>query len=266
MSTIESSKSPAYDTFKSGGGPERHSAIRGAKVGVSTIDVSSNRPICSQTIVVIESRVLVRDCLVRAIQAANELNLVGVANVDDALEVSAARGADLFLLSLADPLKIVHHAQNIARLISERGAPVTVLGDDETFDEIAQMFDMGVVGYISTDLSAEVVGESLRLVLAGGKFVPASVLVTARFTNCLQTLPLEQYKGMFTERQIGVLEALSLGKANKVIANELKMKEGTVKVYVRNLMRRLKARNRTELALIVAEKMRPKPTHKSICS
>ena len=46
-----------------------------------------------------------------------------------------------------------------------------------------------------------------------------------------------------------MLQALKQGKANKLIAHELNMREGTVKVHVRNIMRKLHAKNRTEVAI-----------------
>jgi len=217
----------------------------------------------AKKIIVIEARVLLRESLLRAIQATNEMNVAGYGNVEDALEEFAKGGDALFLLSIPGPLKIADYGQTIARLVSETGASVTVLGDGEDLDEIVQMFHLGAVGYISTDLSFEVVVESLRLMLAGGKFIPASILLTARAGNGLQTPALDHYKSMFTERQIAVLGALSIGKANKAIANELQMREGTVKVHVRKLMKMLNARNRTELALIVKEHMRLRQTRNS---
>jgi len=47
-----------------------------------------------------------------------------------------------------------------------------------------------------------------------------------------------------------VVRALCRGKANKVIAYELNMCESTVKVHVRNIMKKLKAKNRTEVAVM----------------
>jgi DNA-binding NarL/FixJ family response regulator len=46
------------------------------------------------------------------------------------------------------------------------------------------------------------------------------------------------------------VEALRKGKANKIIAYELQMRESTVKVHVRNIMKKLHATNRTEVAYI----------------
>jgi DNA-binding NarL/FixJ family response regulator len=45
---------------------------------------------------------------------------------------------------------------------------------------------------------------------------------------------------------------LRQGKANKQIAYELNMREGTVKVHIRNIMRKLKAKNRTEVAILAS--------------
>ena len=57
-----------------------------------------------------------------------------------------------------------------------------------------------------------------------------------------------------TPRQAEVLALLRQGKPNKVIAYELSMCEGTVKVHVRNIMRRFKATNRTQLAFMFNER------------
>jgi len=59
---------------------------------------------------------------------------------------------------------------------------------------------------------------------------------------------VQKTNGMFTTRQAAVIEALKRGKANKIIAYELEMRESTVKVHVRNIMKKLKATNRTEVA------------------
>ena len=60
----------------------------------------------------------------------------------------------------------------------------------------------------------------------------------------------ERLREFFTARQIAVIDALRKGKANKIIAFELNMKESTVKVHVRNIMKRLKAHNRTEVSYL----------------
>jgi DNA-binding NarL/FixJ family response regulator len=54
-----------------------------------------------------------------------------------------------------------------------------------------------------------------------------------------------------TARQAAVVDALRRGMANKAIAHALRMQESTVKVHVRNVMKKLRASNRTEVAFIV---------------
>ena len=59
----------------------------------------------------------------------------------------------------------------------------------------------------------------------------------------------DQMQGEFTAKQVSVIEGIRRGKANKTIAYELNMCESTVKVHIRNIMKKLNVRNRTELAL-----------------
>jgi DNA-binding NarL/FixJ family response regulator len=52
-----------------------------------------------------------------------------------------------------------------------------------------------------------------------------------------------------TRRELSVVQAIQQGKSNKIIAYQLNMCESTVKVHVRNIMRKLGARNRTDVAI-----------------
>jgi len=56
-----------------------------------------------------------------------------------------------------------------------------------------------------------------------------------------------------TARQKAVLERLSRGDSNKAIARRLGIREGTVKVHVRQIMRKLGVANRTQVALACLE-------------
>jgi DNA-binding NarL/FixJ family response regulator len=59
-------------------------------------------------------------------------------------------------------------------------------------------------------------------------------------------LPDKSPHNCFTSRQMTVLFHLQRGNANKIIAHELGMSESTVKVHVRNIMRKMNATNRTQ--------------------
>jgi DNA-binding NarL/FixJ family response regulator len=53
-----------------------------------------------------------------------------------------------------------------------------------------------------------------------------------------------------TDTQAAVVQAIRRGKSNKAIACELDMRESTVKVHVRNIMKKFEAKNRTEIAIM----------------
>jgi DNA-binding NarL/FixJ family response regulator len=101
-------------------------------------------------------------------------------------------------------------------------------------------------------MNLEVAIEVLWLVKAGGQFLPAACIIgppRSPADTSAKPLPARS-NGLFTARQAAVVKALCQGKANKIIAYELEMKESTVKVHVRNIMKKLKAKNRTEVAYI----------------
>jgi two-component system nitrate/nitrite response regulator NarL len=55
----------------------------------------------------------------------------------------------------------------------------------------------------------------------------------------------------FTDREITVARLLSEGRSNKVIARVLEIEEATVKVHVRNILKKLHVANRTQAAIVV---------------
>jgi DNA-binding NarL/FixJ family response regulator len=112
------------------------------------------------------------------------------------------------------------------------------------------MLDMGVRGYVVTSCSlGEVVG-AIRLVNAGGTFVPASSLRGTQQLTIADGSKSAQKGASLTPRQTAVLKALREGKPNKIIAYELCMAESTVKVHVRTMMKKFRATNRTQLAFL----------------
>jgi DNA-binding NarL/FixJ family response regulator len=144
-------------------------------------------------------------------------------------------------------------------LLSQKfpGVPVVLFAEREEVTEVAAAVRCGVRGYIPSSLSPEVVIEALRLIRAGGTFIPASILVKAAH----QREPVNHDAGAgldnrledFTPRELEVLDRLRRGMSNKVIAHELNICDGTVKIHIRHIMRKLKATNRTQAALVASK-------------
>jgi DNA-binding NarL/FixJ family response regulator len=108
----------------------------------------------------------------------------------------------------------------------------------------------GAKAYIPMSVGFEIAIEAVRFVLAGGTYVPAECLLSAIPT----ALPpaSRPASGAITTRELAVVRAIQQGKSNKIIAYDLNMCEATVKVHVRHIMKKLQAKNRTDVAIKAA--------------
>lgn len=127
------------------------------------------------------------------------------------------------------------------------GLPIIILSGEESRAQMTALLAAGAAGYIPKSSSAAVMISAIRLVLAGGIYVPSQLLDNA---------PTEAYSHAtadpelpLTERQVDVLRLLAAGKPNKTICRELQMSEGTVKTHINAIYRNLGVVNRTEAAL-----------------
>jgi DNA-binding NarL/FixJ family response regulator len=202
---------------------------------------------CASTVVLIEKRALIRDCLSRCISADFGAPVMSFPTIDSLEEASAGLQPALIIVSACegsnDRIEAALHRLSRA----DYRAPIVVLSDAEDIDEVAGALRSGASGHVPTGTAFDVAVEAMRLVIAGGIFVPGDVLLKARRQN--RTTDSNARQVSFTARQNAVLDALRQGKTNKLIAYELNMSESTVKVHVRNIMRKLDARNRTEVAV-----------------
>lgn len=205
------------------------------------------------TAIVVEKRPLIRDLLFRCLTGASGFDVVAVATLDECLEFANVNTALVVLISVVGDPEGEDNQQVIQRAAQAlSGTPIVVLSDSEELHQVMSVLQSGTRGYISTGMSLDVAIEALWLVRAGGQFLPASCIVgMGRADRIAAAKPIQtRLSGIFTARQAAVVEALCQGKANKIIAYELKMRESTVKVHVRNIMKKLNAKNRTEVAYI----------------
>src|SRR5690606_26939929 len=87
-------------------------------------------------------------------------------------------------------------------------------------------------------------------------YFPREALLAARTGSGTLAHGGDLSNSRLTLRQHEVLEGLRYGKSNKHIARELNMQEATVKVHVRQIMRKLGASNRTQVALLAQSRER----------
>ncbi len=207
------------------------------------------------SVVIIERRAFVRGCIQSILSEATTLDGVGVASVEEYASRAATLKPAIVVLCAIGLGAREADAQLTRLQAAAVGVPVVVMSDAEDPELVMTLMDKGANGFMPADISLEVAAHALRLVAAGGQYFPAESLLAARRLMSEREASAPGPRGMFTRRQVAVIDALRKGKANKIIAYELNMCESTVKVHVRNIMKKLNAKNRTEVAYLASELM-----------
>ena len=166
-----------------------------------------------------------------------------------------------------------HHIKQI-RALKARAAdvPLVILSDSNDRKEVLAAFSAGAQGFLFAGSEADLALQGLSFVFGGGSYFTAAVNGRQiRLSRRHQSgksrsspvkgtpaadlaeaphAPLGNPAGSeLTEKQRLVLEGVSRGDPNKVIARRLGIREGTVKVHVRQIMRKLGVGNRTQIAI-----------------
>ena len=131
------------------------------------------------------------------------------------------------------------------------GTPLIVMSDLEDGAEVRRAVEHGARGYLPPHLPLSQAMAAIRFVKDGGTYIPQCVLASI-IQEPSSTCLVDEDGDLvgFSRRQLQVLELLKEGKQNKIISYELGMSEGTVKVHIRQIMRKLKVRNRTQVVLL----------------
>jgi DNA-binding NarL/FixJ family response regulator len=131
--------------------------------------------------------------------------------------------------------------------------PTVVIAENGNPQRARQILNSGARGFLPASLSLKVLMGALDLVLAGGVYVPSSLIDTAaarpREWETAGDRRVEPWSEL-TRRQRDVLALISQGKSNKLIADALTMSESTVKAHVKQIIKRLHVSNRTQAALL----------------
>jgi DNA-binding NarL/FixJ family response regulator len=150
--------------------------------------------------------------------------------------------------------------------------PLMILSDSGTRDDIISTLNVSAQGFLYVGANAELAAHVFSFILNRGRFpsamrpkdtypaqrhptidcIPAPSCVMNGDDGAAKNLEDATRNRSLTARQRGVLELLSRGDTNKVIARRLGMREGTVKVHVRQIMRKFGVTNRTQIAVVCA--------------
>ena len=143
-------------------------------------------------------------------------------------------------------------------------ARVVVLSDHCDFDGVLSILEAGANGYILKQIDHDTLIKSLDLVMLGETVLSSSVIdLFTRQSNSggggqrLLTGPAKKSQEpevqttlrKFSNREAEVLECLTRGEANKLIARKFDITEATVKVHIKAILRKIQVKNRTQAAV-----------------
>ena len=198
-------------------------------------------------VIVVGSLIFLRECIQRSIQSALSIPVETFSSFSEMGNQETTGSARLVIISLGET-----NTQESAEALSiifdlAPSLPTIVLSSKYNFEVMRTVIGCGAKGYIPMTMGFEIAVEAVRFVLAGGTYVPAEYLLSAIPSAVTPSRPAAS--GAITSRELAVVRAIHQGKPNKIIAYELNMCESTVKVHVRHIMKKLRAKNRTDVAI-----------------
>lgn len=200
-------------------------------------------------ILIADDHPLVRDALARTLQAVLPDARVHLAHDFDSTEAALRHAMPaLALVDLHMPGMLgLQGVQRLRRMFPALRLAVASGQDDP--GTIRQVLALGAAGFLPKSDPPEQLQQALRLMLSGATYVPARSLADLRDG----VLPPRPDLEALTARQAEVLRLLMRGQPNKLIARELDLTEGTVKIHIAAILRVLHARNRTEAVVRARE-------------
>ncbi|MEP3246225.1 MAG: response regulator transcription factor [Sneathiella sp.] len=185
----------------------------------------------------------------------NNCTICEAGSVEETIECLEEHSADIVLLSVDG------YSDSLQSMMSQLkdyalDTPILVVGDAISKPLVKEIFRYNIRGFLDRSASRDITLAAVQLILAGGQYFPPeahdSYEANASETDVRshRVRFSEGIRQILTPRQIQVLQAISEGKSNKAIADELGISAGTVKVHVSNLMKDLQAKNRTQAVSI----------------
>lgn len=208
-------------------------------------------------VVIIDDHPLFRKGVSDLIAMAPELILVGEAgDGEEGVRVATQCRPDLILLDLN--MKGMNGIQTLERLRrADLDARVVMLTVSDSEEDVVAALRAGADGYLLKDMEPEDILEQL---LAAGR---GRLVISQRLTELIARAlrhdsgTVRPDDAALTPRERQVLALLAKGFSNKLIARELGLSLGTVKVHVKHILKKLKLKTRVEAAVWAVRQATP---------
>ncbi|WP_374492586.1 two-component system response regulator NarL [Zoogloea sp.] len=201
------------------------------------------------TVLIIDDHPLFRKGVSQLLALNDELHLIGEASSgEDGLEMAKGLEPDLILLDLN--MKGMNGIETLRALReADLAARILILTVSDSADDLVGAIRAGADGYLLKDMEPEELLERIVDAQKGRIVISESLngLLARSLRDEAQTA--ERNVVPLTDREKDILGCLASGLSNKLIARDLNIAEGTVKVHIKNLLKKLKFRSRLEAAV-----------------
>jgi two-component system, NarL family, nitrate/nitrite response regulator NarL len=208
---------------------------------------------------VIDDHPLLLDGILHALRSNPEYEIVGTGETKaEAIAMAQTLRPEIMLLDVGIAGGGIEGARHISK--ANPDVKLIMFTASDRPDHVNAALAAGVMGYVLKGASSRELCESIRVVCGGKRYITpelALMLLTPHPNGIApvngENTPPKLSKKDFTSREIDVIQLLSAGKTNKVIANELALSEKTVKHHMSNIMEKLQVHNRLSAALILSK-------------
>lgn len=180
---------------------------------------------------------------------APQAEVVTARNFDEAFTLVQANGCyDVTLLDLNMPG--MQGLEGLKRMVAQcPTSAVGIITGMVTKPVATSALAAGAKGFIPKTLSGDKLISALQKMVAGEVYAPDELMRPSGAGDALKIIGAE----VLTPRELEVAAMLVKGASNKEIARALDLQEVTVKLHVRNLCRKLETKNRTQIAVRLAQ-------------
>lgn len=166
----------------------------------------------------------------------------------DGIERARQLDPDLILLDLN--MKGIDGLETL-RTMRDLGmdARIIVLTVSNAADDLIAAIRAGSDGYILKDNDPADILHMIAAAMEGKNAISPELMSLLATALREEGASERRSKANLTEREAAILKCLAAGMSNKLIGRELDIMESTVKVHIRNLLRKLQFRSRVEAAV-----------------
>jgi two-component system nitrate/nitrite response regulator NarL len=207
-----------------------------------------------QTVLVIDDHPLFRKGVRQLIEIGGDFVLAGEA-ADGAAGLALAKQLNPDLILLDINMKGMNGIETLRAIkAADLEGRVIMLTVSDHEEDLVGALRAGADGYLLKDMEPEQLLASLKAAAQGQMALSERLVGTLAYALRAESRPTDPEKAGLTDREREILRLIAEGMSNKVIARKLDISEGTVKVHVKNLLKKLNLRSRVEAAVWAVNK------------